>query len=87
MYKWKNIGQVMMIIRRRFTGRQCLHRRYKVRLQQILWQYYITNMPPGSYIINHQYLGYEDDSPEIQLGSDQKMQLDIKMKFKVIEGE
>ena len=37
--------------------------------------------------INCQVSGYEDDSTEIQLGSNKRMQLDIKMKFKVIQGE
>ena len=49
--------------------------------------YYITNISPGTYTLIAKYLGYENDSTEIKLGSNQRMQLDIKMKFKVIQGE
>ncbi len=49
--------------------------------------YYITNVPPGKYTLIAKYLGYENDSTEITLGSNQRMELDIKMKFRVIQGE
>ena len=49
--------------------------------------YYITNIQPGKYTLITKYLGYEDDSTDIQFSSNQKMELDIKMKFKVIQGE
>ncbi len=49
--------------------------------------YYITNIPAGNYTLIARYLGYDDDSTDIQLGSNKRMQIDIKMKFKVIQGE
>jgi TonB-dependent receptor len=49
--------------------------------------YYITNIPPSKYTLITKYLGYENDSTDIQLGSNQRMELNIKMKFKVIQGE
>ena len=49
--------------------------------------YYIINIPPGKYTIVAKYIGYEDKSADIEIGPNEKKQLDIKMKFMVIEGE
>ena len=49
--------------------------------------YYIQNIPPGTYTVIAKYLGYEDESTEIKVESNKRVQLDIKMTLMVIEGE
>lgn len=49
--------------------------------------YSIVNVPPGTYTVVAQYLGYEDKSMNIQLGPRQRMELNVQLKFKVLESE
>jgi TonB-dependent receptor len=47
--------------------------------------YRIINVPPGKYTIIAKYVGYEDKSIVIELGSNEQKRLSIKMKYTTIE--
>ena len=49
--------------------------------------YFITNVPPGTYDVVAMYIGYENATAQVQVGYNEKVTLDLQLKFKVVEGE
>jgi TonB-dependent receptor len=50
-------------------------------------RYLINRVPPGRQKVVFTYMGYRDDSVEVQLQPEQEVQLDVSMVYKVLEGE
>jgi len=49
--------------------------------------YFITNVPPGTYELIATYIGYENASTTVRVGANERVTLDIKMKYKIIAGQ
>ncbi len=49
--------------------------------------YFITNVPPGTYDVTAKYIGYEEVTFTIQIGLNEKVTHDVKMKSQAVKGE
>jgi len=49
--------------------------------------YYIANVPSGSYEVTAMYIGYNNFKTDVQLSINEEVTLNLQMKFKAIEGE